>query len=306
VLIKVLAGKRSGQTGILKALLPMDQACRVAGRSVLLVEDNPVNQEVANAMLARLGAIVVNAWNGQVALEELQKQPFDIVLMDCHMPELDGYEATRRFREWESREQRRRTPILALTANAMQGDKQKCLAAGMDAYLSKPFTVDHLRTALDALLPPFEAATDVPSAAAVNPVHSPAGAPQAPSTAASASAGPLDARALETIRQMQQPGAPDLLEKIITLYLESSPQLMSALNGAIAANDAAAISRAAHALRSGSANVGAMALAEVCRALEAAGRSGDLTATADLGQQLAHEYARATAALADERQRSAA
>jgi signal transduction histidine kinase/CheY-like chemotaxis protein len=306
VLMKVLAGRRSGQTGILRALLPMDHECRVGGRTVLLVEDNPVNQEVASAMLARLGAIVVNAWNGQVALEELQKEPFDIVLMDCHMPELDGYEATRRFRELESRERRRRTPILALTANAMQGDKQKCLAAGMDAYLSKPFTVDHLRTALDALLPPLEAAPNVPPEAAARPVQTPATVQQAPFAAADAPAGPLDAGALETIRRMQQPGAPDLLEKIITLYLESSPQLMAALRSAIAASDAAAISRAAHALRSGSANVGAMALAEVCRSLEAAGRSGNLTATAVLGQQLIHEYARATAALADERQRSAA
>jgi signal transduction histidine kinase/DNA-binding response OmpR family regulator len=306
VLTKVLAGKRSGQTGILKALLPMDHECRVAGRTVLLVEDNPVNQEVANAMLARLGAIVVIAWNGQAALNELQKQHFDIVLMDCHMPELDGYEATRRFREWESGDQRKRTPILALTANAMQGDKQKCLAAGMDAYLSKPFTADHLRTALDALLPPVEAAPEAPSAAAALPAHSPAAVPQATSSAKGVDGSALDSRALETIRQMHQPGTPDLLQKIISLYLDSSAQLMSALSGAIAAGDAAVISRAAHALRSGSANVGAMALAEVCRALETAGGSGNLPATAGLGQQLNHEYARACAALADEQQRSAA
>jgi CheY-like chemotaxis protein len=273
---------------------------------VLLVEDNPVNQEVANAMLARLGAIVVIAWNGQAALDELQKQHFDIVLMDCHMPELDGYEATRRFREWESRDQRKRTPILALTANAMQGDKQKCLAAGMDAYLSKPFTADHLRTALDALLPPVEAAPEAPAAAAALPAQTPATVPQATSSAKSADGAALDSRALETIRQMHQPGTPDLLQKIISLYLDSSAQLMSALSGAIAAGDAAGISRAAHALRSGSANVGAMALAEVCRALETAGGSGNLAATAGLGQQLIHEYARACAALADEQQRSAA
>ena len=153
-----------------------------------------------------------------------------------------------------------------------------------------------LRTALDVLLPPFEAARDV----------SPAPTPQAPSIATSAHGAPLDSRALETIRQMQQSGTPDLLEKIITLYLDSSAQLLSKLNSAIAAGDVAAISQAAHALRSGSANVGAMALAEVCRELEAAGRSGDLRATTGLGQQLIHEYARATAALADERRRSAA
>ena len=292
-LVKVLTGKRSGQTGILKALLPMDRECRVGGRTVLLVEDNPVNQEVANAMLARLGAVVINAPNGLAALEELQRQAFDIVLMDCHMPELDGYEATRRYRELESRDQRRRTPILALTANAMQGDKQKCLAAGMDAYLSKPFTIDHLRAALDALLPPAEAAPAVAAAPAAKPAHSPAGAP-------------LDARALETIRRMQQPGTPDLLQKVITLYLDSSAQLVVTLTSAIAAADAAAICRTAHALRSGSANVGAVALAQVCRELEAAGRSGDLAPTTGLGHQLMHEYARATAALADERQRSAA
>jgi len=163
----------------------------------------------------------------------------------------------------------------------------------MDAYLSKPFTIDHLRAALDALLPPAEAAPAVAAAPAAKPAHSPAGAP-------------LDARALETIRRMQQPGTPDLLQKVITLYLDSSAQLVVTLTSAIAAADAAAICRTAHALRSGSANVGAVALAQVCRELEAAGRSGDLAPTADLGHQLVHEYARATAALADERQRSAA
>ena len=119
--------------------------------SVLLVEDNPVNLEVALAMLESLAVTVTAARNGREALAELRKRAFDVVLMDCQMPLMDGYQATREFRAFESRDpQRRRTRIIALTANALQGDEQKCHDAGMDAYLSKPFTLAQLTDTLSA------------------------------------------------------------------------------------------------------------------------------------------------------------
>ncbi|MDH4023040.1 MAG: response regulator, partial [Gammaproteobacteria bacterium] len=122
-------------------------------RTVLLVEDNAVNQEVAKAMLEALNCDVHSAWNGREALEIIRQKTFDAVLMDCQMPELDGYAATLSLREWEKRHQRPRMAIIALTANALESDEQKCLDAGMDAYVSKPFTMEQLRQALDRFAP---------------------------------------------------------------------------------------------------------------------------------------------------------
>jgi CheY-like chemotaxis protein/HPt (histidine-containing phosphotransfer) domain-containing protein len=310
VLVKVLAGKDASQTGSTHELPALRLDCAVAGGKVLLVEDNAVNQEVARGMATSLGATVVSAWTGQAGFDALKAQRFDVVLMDCHMPELDGYEATRRIREWEARHQCARTPILALTANALQGDAQKCLAAGMDAYLSKPFTLDELQAALNALLSgavaTVEGSTRVPSPAAAQLAFSPAVASRVQPTAASTDAGPLDPRALDTIRGMQRAGAPNLLHRVITVYLDSSRQLVAALNSALSTGDAKAVKEAAHSLKSSSANVGAMGLSHVCRALEAAGSSGNLVDAAALWQALVHEHEQATQALVAERERTAA
>ncbi|HEY4972342.1 MAG TPA: response regulator, partial [Steroidobacteraceae bacterium] len=119
-------------------------------RRVLLVEDNPVNQEVAQAMLQELGVEAVSAWSGEEALEKLFADRYEVVLMDCQMPKLDGYATTSRFRDWEKEHQRPRTPIVALTANALTGDAEKCFAAGMDRYLSKPFTSEQLYQVLES------------------------------------------------------------------------------------------------------------------------------------------------------------
>ena len=111
------------------------------GRKVLLAEDNPVNVEVASAMLESLGLDVSRACNGQEALHTLQSGDFDLVLMDCQMPVMDGFAATTEIRRHEQQHGRARSlPIIAITANALQGDRESCLAAGMDDYLSKPFT----------------------------------------------------------------------------------------------------------------------------------------------------------------------
>lgn len=121
----------------------------ISGKRVLLVEDNPVNQRVASAMLEKLGCNCVLAEDGQQALQRLRQEAFDVVLMDCQMPEMDGYEATRQHRAEEgSVPGRRRLPIIALTANAFQADRRKCLEAGMDDFLAKPVTLEALRRKL--------------------------------------------------------------------------------------------------------------------------------------------------------------
>ena len=223
-------------------------------RRVLLVEDNPVNQEVARAMLEELGIEAVSAWNGEEALKKLQADRYEVVLLDCQMPKLDGYATATRFREWEKDHQRGRTPIVALTANALSGDDEKCFAAGMDRYLSKPFTSDQLFQVLES----FGSDTIQPVSVVKNE-----------STV-------LDQQALGRIRALHRPGARNLLAKVVGLYFSSSLALTDALRTAVSSDDTTGIRQAAHALKSSSANVGAMAFAELCRDVEMAAVEGRL------------------------------
>ncbi len=146
-----------------------DKANAFLGARVLLAEDQPVNQEVARCMVESFGCSVEVVSNGQEALDALSKTPYDLVLMDCQMPELDGYAATRIFRETETQKAKNRsgraqpnrhTPIIAMTAHAMQGDREQCIASGMDDYLSKPFNRDRLFAVLKRWLPPKSTGPD--------------------------------------------------------------------------------------------------------------------------------------------------
>jgi signal transduction histidine kinase/CheY-like chemotaxis protein len=237
-------------------------------RRVLLVEDNPVNQEVARAMLDELGIAAVSAWNGEEALEKLAADRYDAVLLDCQMPKLDGYATASRFREWEKENQRSRTPIVALTANALAGDDEKCFAAGMDRYLSKPFTNDQLYQVLES----FDADT-------IQPV----------STLKSKGAV-LDQQALGRIRALHRPGARNFLTKVFGLYFSSSIALTDALRTAALSDDATGIRQAAHALKSSSANVGAVAFAELCKDVEVAVAEGKIDYARVLVERLLAEH----------------
>jgi signal transduction histidine kinase/DNA-binding response OmpR family regulator len=235
---------------------------------VLVVEDNPVNQEVAQAMLHELGVEAVSAWSGEEALEKLKADHFEVILMDCQMPKLDGYATAALFREWEKENKRERTPIVALTANALSGDAEKCFAAGMDRYLSKPFTSEQLHSVLESCASvTMITASDVKKESAV-----------------------LDSNALGRIRALHKPGGPNLFAKVVSLYFSSSLALTDAMRAAAFTRDAAGIREAAHALKSSSANVGALQFAELCKEVEIAAAEGQLDYARALVDKLLAEY----------------
>jgi CheY-like chemotaxis protein len=226
-------------------------------------------------------AVGVPAANGEEAVAAFDKGHWDIVLMDCQMPVMDGYTATRRIRSIEQSKSRPRTPVLALTANALEGDREKFLAAGMDDHVGKPFAIT---PASGAASSPTSPDTETKS------MHSqPTAGDNGPSV--------LDAKVLAQLRQLQQPKGPDLVTKVIGLYLDSSRSLMEKLRSALTCSDAGGVREAAHALKSSSANVGALTLADLAKKLEHIGREANLGAAGSLPEQLFAEYERVIQAL---------
>ncbi len=233
--------------------VPGERALRV-----LVAEDNPVNQAVAEAMLAALGHGCDFAANGREALDAVSRRAYDVVLMDCQMPELDGFEATRELRRREATAGAPRLPVIALTAHALEGDREHCLAAGMDAYLSKPYSREQLREAIRVQL-------ERQAHASAPPASDPPDAGGA--------AGGLERHALDTIRSLEKPGSSAVLERVIGIYLKNTPKLVQAMRAAAESGDAAALGNAAHALKSSSLYVGAAKIGALCREIEAAARS---------------------------------
>lgn len=241
---------------------------RLHGR-VLLAEDNPVNQEVALAMLEGLGLTADIAGNGQEVLAMRARKQYDLILMDCQMPVMDGFQATAGIRAREG-DGGARMPIIALTANAMEGDRMQCLAAGMDDYLAKPYTMAQLQQVLSRWLP----------AAAI------------PDTRAA-----IDDGHLERLRELDAAGGPDLARKIARVYLNTSVSIMTRLDQAIDDADDEGLRHAAHTLKSSSANVGAVALSELFKQLESRGAVVDPEAARATFDAARREYARAVSEL---------
>lgn len=258
---------------------------RPQGR-ILLAEDNAVNQALATAMLENLGLTADIASDGVEALMLAEKQDYDLVLMDCQMPLMDGYEATACLREREQGTGKR-LPIVALTANAMEGDRKKCIAAGMDDYLTKPYSLEQLETVLRRWLAPV-------AQAVANPMRAPE--MRAAVTAESAAAehpAAINTAFLVQMRKLDPDGGMGLVRKILQAYLESSASLQERLEAALAAGDAETLWRCAHTLKSSSANVGAEVLSVLYKELEACGRGLRLDEARQLAARVSHEYARA-------------
>ena len=221
---------------------------------VLLVEDNPINREVAMERLKLLGCTVDAAVNGREAVERTRRHNYDLILMDCQMPEMDGFDATRAIRLDEARQPMKtgRIPIVALTANALNGDRENCLAAGMDDYLAKPFN----REQLGAILSHW---TGHKKTTRPEPSPEPRREPDQI----------LDPKTLEELRGF---GASGVLEKVASLYLDKTPDLLKRLREAAQSGDWTLLATTAHSLKSSSGSIGAHRLTAHCRDLETAAR----------------------------------
>ena len=211
---------------------------------ILVAEDNLTNQKVAMGQLNELGYRAQAVPNGRELLKVLENENVDIILMDCQMPEMDGYEATREIRRREGAA--RHTTIIALTANALDGDRQRCLAAGMDDYLSKPVKLDVLRLKLQLWAKRSKSQCSV-----------------------------IDQTQIASLREIQQPGDPDLLTELIDLFLHEAASDIKALAKALQMSDAAEIKRLTHRIKGSSANMGASGMAAISAKLETSESASD-------------------------------
>jgi CheY-like chemotaxis protein len=273
---------------------PLQQPARRA-RRVLLAEDNPVNVEVARAMLEGLGLETHCATNGQEALHAVHEGGWDAVLMDCQMPVMDGFAATGEIRRHEREMGRARTlPVIAITANALQGDREACLAAGMDDYLSKPFTQQQLAAVIGrwVALPVLAERhhDDEPALAVALPFSPPAPPSPPPPPAPPPQGDPVDRAALDNIRALSRDAGDALVQKVINAYVGDTPRHLQALRQAVSTGDAGSLRRIAHGLKSASANIGAGCLAATCRDLEQLGRGGSVDGAAPLLADMEREF----------------
>ncbi|HEU0277566.1 MAG TPA: ATP-binding protein [Rhodanobacteraceae bacterium] len=267
----------------------VDAPLELAGR-VLLVEDHPVNQKVAQKLLERLGLEVEVAENGEVALEKLRARQYAMVLMDCQMPILDGYSATRRLREIEGRQGQARIPVIAMTAHAMAGDRERCLQAGMDDYLSKPLDRAELRATLARWL---HAAPATPAVPAVSLSPSAATSPTPTAMHDSPPPNTLDAATLADLEDIMG----NEIATLVDTYLRDGAARMRNLHAAAERGDVTEVGKLAHSLKSASANLGAIPLATRARQVEEAARTGELADPVSSVAALATLYAHASDAL---------
>ena len=264
--------------------------------TVLLVEDHPVNQKVAQKLLERLGLTVHVADNGEIALEKLRgQQAYAMVLMDCQMPVLDGYSATRRLREIESEQNKPRMPVIAMTAHAMSGDRERCLQAGMDDYLSKPLDRQLLEQTLARWMQQSPHAAAVPAAPAAATAPTPPPIPQTipPAMITPPPPDTLDTATLVDLEDIMG----DELVTLVDAYLRDGETRMRNLQEAAARGDSAEVGKLAHSLKSSSANLGAMPLSTRARQVEEAARNGMLANPMDSVAALEKLYANAATAL---------
>jgi CheY-like chemotaxis protein len=261
------------------------QAAAMLQGIVSLVEDDPINQQVASAMLSRLGLQITLASNGHEAVDLVREREFDLVLMDCQMPVMDEYESTAAIRQLPTGRDRR-LPIMAMTANSMQGDEQKCLDAGTDGFLGKPFTLTQRRVLLARWLPPGS----VSRGRGAQPTI-PGGEAMAANSAA------INLQALESLCELDEAGGRNLMKKVLRIFLESAQKSVIEIEDAIRAGDSKVLRRAAHTLKSSTANVGAETLSAFYRQLESLGREERIDEARAMLDRVKREHHRAVSSI---------
>ncbi len=264
----LLGCRPTPRTGLTPEATGREAPAALAGARVLVAEDNAINRKVVSRVLEKLGCRPEVAANGREAVEAYRRGSYDLVLMDCQMPELDGYEATAEIRRIEAAAGKH-VPIVALTANAIKGDRERCLQAGMDDYLAKPIRPDQLREMLR-----------------VHYGRSVTAAQRVREERAATDSSPLDARALQLLEEIAD--EPGFVGKILRGFLRDAAASHAELEEAAAAGDETRLVTVAHRLKSSAAVVGADGVAVVCRRLEErGGANGDAHATVrELGRQL--------------------
>jgi EAL domain-containing protein (putative c-di-GMP-specific phosphodiesterase class I)/signal transduction histidine kinase/CheY-like chemotaxis protein len=268
-----------------------------SGRRILVADDSAVNREVALEALSQLGCAVTLVDDGKAAVEAAGAGPFDLILMDASMPQMDGYEASAEIRRQAEEASRTKTPIVALTAHVVGAAADRWREAGMDGMLSKPFTLAALAAKLAEFVTPVAAPTAVvpasppPAAPAKLPAPKPDRKPPATATA-TAAADLLDPQVTTELARLAAAGKTDFVDRIRRLYRENAPQAVKALIAACTAGDASAAAKAAHALKSMSLNMGARVVAESCARIEAQAR--DLSVVNVDQAQIVHRQLLAT------------
>ena len=273
-LATVLGRSAGGEPRPVAVLSSKRQRARARSR-VLVAEDNPVNQKVAVRMLENLGYQVDVASDGREALEALALASYGAVLMDVQMPRMDGYEATAEIRRREAADDGRHVPIIAMTANAMQGDREKTLEAGMDDYVSKPVKPEDLDAVLERWILAAERGTARREA-------------------------PIDRDVLARLRGLQDEDEPDLVAKLAGMFLEDARSGLQTVEEALQKGDAPTIETVAHKLKGGSGNIGAGGLVDLFTRLEDMGASDDLSAGFGMLERLREELGKVDLALAAE------
>jgi CheY-like chemotaxis protein len=246
---------------------------------ILLAEDNAVNQKLALRQLQKLGYLAHAVGNGVEVLHEVERVSYDVVLMDCQMPEMDGYEVTRRIREFEKSIDggtARRTPvyIIAVTAHALDGDREHCLSAGMNDYLTKPLHIAQLDAAL---------------ARAIRRRPAP-----------EISMVVLDPVCVAGLKDLREPGQPDPLVELADLFNRESETCVQKIEQALAEHDAPTATRCAHSLKGSASNLGAHRLSAVCAAMEQNAKNQDWAPLPGQLVELKSELARVRESLQSE------
>ena len=250
---------------------------------ILLVEDNVVNQKIALRQLQKLGYAVDAAANGLEALEALSRTAYDVVLMDCQMPEMDGYEATEEIRRREG--ESRHTTIIAMTDNAVEAGRERCLQSGMDDYINKPARQEDLA----ALLEHWTSATSAKMDAAADE--------PAPSKV-------IDRDVIDRLRKLTKGTCPDFLPEMIDLFIKDSPASINKMKEALRRDDTDALAQAAHSLKGSSGQVGARRMHALCDIIEERSRAGSMRGATALLLTLEEEFVRVCLALEAEKKRA--